>query len=721
MSDFLLEIGTEELPADFARLVISQLEQLVTNDFQQHRLKYGAIICSSTPRRIYLIVNGLASNSEDFVAEKKGPPSSKAFVNGSPTQAAVGFAKRCGISTDDLESRETDKGAFVFGRILEKGEPTFDLITRFVPKWINAFQGKRFMRWGEGEIRFARPIRWIVSLLDFREIKFKLPGTDPEIVSGCISRGHRLKESAISISSSKEYQDIMRSAGVIIDRVERANLIKNLVEQSSIDINAKPDLTSDLLNELTDLVEFPSLIRGEFQQDFLELPAEVLSTVMKVHQRYIPIYIKDSDIDPLALDAKNILAPCFFCISNGLPNSNDLIRDGNERVLKARFADAQFFVNADRSSSSAKRINQLKKVTFSEGLGSLYDRVMRIEWLADLFISKVDISSDNARFLKRSSYLCKHDLVSHMVGEFPELQGVIGAKYLLAEGEPREVALAVLEHYLPRGQGDVLPKSFTGSALALIERIELLLSIFAKGHRPSGSSDPYALRRTGNGVLQIIWNQKWKINLFDLLNSSINYWNELFPDFNFDSQELRKDLFDFFQMRIFSMLEEASFDLDLIHAVAGETTSHYRLLSDPTDVLKRISLLNELRESNTLELVHSVVNRASKLAEKGSLPLDVFSASNIVDPTLFEKNSETSMLDVVNSLEPICMSSSSNRYRSLVEGLSCSSKVLSEFFDGDESVMVMSENEAIRNNRLNLLSILRNQAHIIADFSLINS
>ena len=504
MSNFLLEIGTEELPADFARLVVSQVEDLVRKDLQRHRIVYKVLKCSSTPRRIYLIVNSLADYSDDLIEERKGPPAAKAFENGCPTQAAIGFAKRYGLSLDSLQVKETSKGDFVFGTVVEKGEAVAELLVKLIPLWINSLQGRRFMRWGVGDVRFSRPIRWIVSLLGDKEIPVILPDADPRISSTRLSRGHRLYEKEVLITSVDDYQLIMSKAGVIVNREDRATLIKNLVEKSASELNARPNLTNELLDELTDLVESPSLICGQFENAFLELPAEVLSTVMQVHQRYVPVYLNEALTDPLSLDAKKILTPYFLCICNSLPKSHDVVRGGNQRVLHARFADAQFFINADLSVSSSLRRDELKKVTFADGLGTLFDRVLRIEWLANLFHDKLKISSLDYENLRKAAFFCKNDLVSQMVGEFPELQGVMGAKYLLAEGENRDVALAVLEQYLPRGQGDDLPKSSIGSALALIERIELLLSIFLVGERPSGSSDPYALRRAGNGILQII-------------------------------------------------------------------------------------------------------------------------------------------------------------------------------------------------------------------------
>jgi len=386
-------------------------------------------------------------------------------------------------------------------------------------------------------------------------------------------------------------------------------------------------------------------------------------------------------------------------------------------VLKARLADAEFFVDVDRSIASIDRREQLARVTFAEGLGSLLDRVERIEWLTDLLVDQLDMSAPISVKARRAAHLCKHDLVSQMVGEFPELQGVIGGKYLLAEGEPREVALAVLEHYLPRGSGDALPESDAGAVLALAERLELLLSIYAKGERPSGSSDPYALRRAGNGLLQILWSKGWRLDLIALLEQATTNWSKLLPHYKVDPSALAAELCEFLRQRMLSLLEEVGTDIDLVQAVAGETVLIERLLSDPADARMRADLLVEMRRTGELLAVQAVVTRAARLAEKGDLPADVLSAAEVVDPDLFEKACEAEMLKVLEALEPISKDSSSERYSQLAEGLTSGSEALAAFFDGDQSVMVMTDDLAVRANRLNLLGILRNQAGVLADFS----
>ncbi len=717
MSNFLFEIGTEELPADFARSVLPQLEEMVRCDLDDSRLDHSEIICSSTPRRICVLVNSLADTARQKEEIRKGPPASHAFQNGEPTQAAVGFAKRFDLDVDLLEVRETPKGPFVFARILEKGQSSSELLIKLVPHWINRLQGKRFMRWGSADRKFSRPLRWLVCLLDDQVLPVKLLDCDPQLIATNQSHGHRLHKKRVTIHSVDKYLSILFQAGVVVSREKRSLLIKDLISEASKKLKANPDFTNSLFEELVDIVESPSLIIGQFDKSFLNLPAELLSTVMQSHQRYIPLSMIDAFKDPLALNAKGILLSNFLCISNGHIEASKNIIKGNERVLRARLSDAQFFINADLTTSSIERREKLSQVTFAEGLGSLLDRVKRIDWIATSIFKELNFTDVSLQNLKRSANFCKHDLVSQIVSEFPELQGIMGAKYLLSEGEPREVALTVLEHYLPRGAGDSLPSTIPGSLLALAERLELILSIFSKGERPSGSSDPYALRRSANGVLQIIWSRSWPLNLDSLLNQYVRQWSELFPNFQIDQTILLQDLFDFFRQRIISLLEENHIPTDIVQAVAGNSIPVQRLLENPKEVLIRSELLHEMRAKGTLNDIHTVVTRASRLADKGSLKLSVLSTSKDVDSKLFEKESEHQMFNLIRKLEPIINSYSETRFAELAQELAMGSGALAAFFDGEQSVMVMVDDLKIRNNRLNMLGILRNQAYILADFN----
>jgi len=720
VATFLLEIGTEELPADFARLVLGQLEPMVRRDLAEQRLSFDALHCTSTPRPIALQLDGLADAAEDLQEERKGPPAGQAFKDGEPTKAAIGFAQRCGLDPKQLEIRDTPKGPFVFAAVLECGRSSRELLSELIPNWLSALQGRRFMRWGAGERRFSRPIRWLVALLDAEVVPVSLPGSDPAVEAGNRSCGHRLIAPSVTIPHAEQYRQVLAEAGVQVERQQRRSWISEAVAGASKALEARADLPDELLEELTDLVERPSLLEGSVDGESLDLPAEVLSTVMRAHQRYVPLYNGKAEVDPLALQARGTLLPQFLCIANGLDAAAASIRRGNERVLKARLADAAFFVNADRAVSSGDRREQLARVTFAEGLGSLLDRCERLEWLAQLLASELKLAAETGAHAIRAAHLCKHDLVSQMVGEFPELQGLMGGKYLLAEGEPRAVAQAVLEHYQPKGADDAPPESDAGAVVALAERLELLLSIFAKGERPTGSSDPYALRRAGNGILQILWSRGWRLDLLRVLQQATEHWAQLLPAFAIDAAGLTAQLAEFLRQRLVSQLEEQGSDPDLVQAVTAESGGHQRLLQDPLDALDRLQLLAQLRSDQRLAPVQAVVQRAARLAEKGDLARDVLSAAKVVDPELFEQPSEAAMLAVLDELSAIVTQSGRERYASLCEVLAASASTLAEFFDGDTSVMVMADVEAVRCNRLNLLAVLRNQSAVLADFAAIS-
>ncbi|MCT0230797.1 glycine--tRNA ligase subunit beta [Synechococcus sp. CS-1324] len=717
MATFLLEIGTEELPADFVRLALPQLERQVRASLSSQRLGHGLVRSTGTPRRLAITVAALPSHQQDLEEDRKGPPAGAAFADGAPTPSAHGFARRCGVAIGDLEIRQTAKGPFVFARTRQAGQSTAAVLAGEIPGWVNALQGRRFMRWGEGEQRFSRPVRWLVALLDEQPIPIELPGCDPVVRSGRLSRGHRLSRAVVTIPAAAAYAETLAAAGVQVEREDRARWIREAVETAASTCSARPDFPTELFEELVDLVESPSLIEGRVEERFLALPLEVLSTVMRTHQRYIPLLHAKAPDDPLALDATETLLPRFLCIGNGRPEAIETIRRGNERVLRARLADAEFFLAADRAVTSEQRREQLASVTFAEGLGSLLDRAERLEWLSGLLLDQLNLPESSALSARRAAHLCKNDLVSQMVGEFPELQGVMGAKYALAEGEARPVALAVLEHYLPRGAADQLPSSDAGAIVALAERLELLLSVYAKGERPSGSSDPYALRRAGNGLVQILLERGWALDLSTVLQDGTAHWQQQLPELSLDAAALATELTDVVRLRLINLLEEQGFDTDLVQAVAGDRAAAGRLVADVADVRRRVELLAELRSTGALAPLQAVVQRASRLAEKGSLDTTILDPMAVVNPALFSSASEQGMLRVLKDLLPITADQAEDRYRTLATELIGGAPALAAFFDGDTSVMVMADDPAVRTNRLNLLGVLRNQSLVLADFS----
>ena len=716
---FLLEIGTEELPADFVRQALDQLQQRVSRDLREARLGHGAVSVFGTPRRLVVSVVDLEDRQPDLEEDRKGPPVAQAFKDGIPGPAAIGFAKRCGVDPSALEQRDTPKGPCVFATVLTPGQACVELLQGLIPQWIDALQGRRFMRWGTGAQRFSRPIRWLLALKGSKVIPVVLGGADPEVRSDRFSRAHRLHgDEPLSIASAEQFGETLAAAGVVVDRAERAKRIRTSLDQSAQAANGTPDCPESLFEELVDLVEDPRILEGTIAERFLQLPPEVISTVMQAHQRYVPLQVPGLEADPLRLTAEAVLRPQFLLVGNGLAPASSLIVRGNERVLGARLADAEFFLDVDRRQSSESRREALDRVTFAEGLGSLLDRSERIERLTGLLLKQLGLDQSVVDAAQRAAHFCKNDLVSQMVGEFPELQGLMGGKYLLEEGELRDVALAVVEHYLPRGAGDALPATPAGAVVALAERLELLLSIFAKGERPTGSSDPYALRRAGNGVVQILWGMAWRLDLMAFLSNAVEEWAALFPAFAVDASQLHNDLCQLMRQRIVSQLEDDGFAPDLVQAVAGEAVSSQRLLSDPLDVKQRIQLLRDLRDSGQLDAVQAVVQRAAKLAEKGDLARDQLVAGEVVEAERFESASEKDLFAALEQLQPLAQQRS---YKALADALIAATPALQAFFDGDTSVMVMVDDAALRLNRLNLLAVLRNQASVLAEFESIQS
>lgn len=710
---FLLEIGTEELPADFVPSALQQLEQRVRTDLSDLRLAHGELSVTGTPRRLLVVVNDLIDAQPDLEEDRKGPPVSQALVDGQPGPAAIGFAKRCGVDPSDLQPRDTPKGPCLFARVKTPGQATTALLSDCIPRWIDALQGRRFMRWGSGEQRFSRPVRWLVVLFGDAVIPVTLDAADPVVTSGRSSRGHRLHHPLEAVRTAEDLLSQLAEAGVMVNRAQRAETIRAAIAQEADRLDGEADCPESLFEELVDLVEAPSVLKGTIADRFLDLPPEVIVTVMQAHQRYVPLRQPQAASDPLQLQARDVLRPEFLLVGNGVDSAASTIISGNERVLAARLADAEFFLTVDRRQSSEQRRQSLDRVTFAEGLGTLLDRSERISWVMDQLLLALQSEETIACHARRAAHLCKHDLVCQMVGEFPELQGVMGGKYLLEEGEDRHVALAVAEHYQPAGAADAPPASEAGALLALAERIELLLSIFAKGQRPTGSSDPYALRRAGNGIVQILWTHGWRLPLQSLFAKAATHWAERFPAFKVEASVLANDLGQLLCQRMVSQFEEEGFPIDLVQAVSGEGVSAERLLEDPVDARDRLLLLKDLRHSGRLQGIQAVVQRASRLADKGDLTEWSLATDDVVDAALFDSPSEAALLAELQAMSPLALA---RDYAGLAQKLEGAARALEAFFDGDQSVMVMAEDPGVRRNRLNLLGVLRNQASVLARF-----
>ncbi len=735
MPNFLLELGTEELPASFVVGSAQQWQRLVPATLAEESLTNDSINVYATPRRLAVLVKGLPVQQLDREEEVKGPPASSAFKDGKPTKAAEGFAKKQGVEIDALEVRATDKGDFVF--VLKKipGRMSADILTELVPQWINKLEGKRFMRWADGDLKFPRPIRSLVALLDDTVLPITLVSGSDTVKSDRISQGHRVLYTpptpplgkgetslptpplgkggtgGVSIPQAEDYVECLRAACVEVDRTQRKNLIKAQVEAAATKQGGYAAITEDLLEEVTDLVEWPNAVVGKFDEEFLILPPEVITTIIVTNQRYFPI-LKSPDYPELL--------PYFITISNGDPAKAAIIAAGNERVVRARLADGQFFYKADLVKPLEDYLPKLEKVTFQEDLGTVRAKVDRLCKIANLIAKQLQITDEEQADVARAALLCKADLVTQMVYELPEMQGIMGQKYALASGESEQVATAIFEHYLPKGAGDNLPQTLTGQVVAIADKLDTLVSIFGLGMLPTGSSDPFALRRAANAITNIIWAAQLPVNLHKLLAEVVAEFTAARPE---TPAELLSQLYEFFLQRIRTLLqEEKNVDYDLVNAVLGENDPEYteRALRDLLDALERALFLQQIRNNQTLDLIYETVNRSTRLAAQGDLDKVELEPKTAVKPELFQKSSEQAFYDAVVQLVPQTkLSKQTRNYQQLVESLTEIAPAVSNFFDGPESVLVMDSDPEIKRNRLNLLGLLRNHARVLADFGAI--
>ncbi len=710
---FLLEVGTEELPANFLSDALTQWQERIPKSLEVNSLSSTSVEVYGTPRRLAVLIKGLPSQQPDREEEIKGPPAQAAFKDGQPTPAAIGFARRQGVELEALEVRPTDKGDFVFVQRSTPGRPVADILTELVPQWILNLEGKRLMRWGDGDMKFSRPIRWLVALLNETVLPIELVDGSEKIKSDRISQGHRvLHPKPVTITQATDYVNTLRSAYVTVDPEERANLIKKQVQVAAQQSGGHTVIYPDLLEEVTNLVEYPSAVVGKFEPEFLQLPTEVVTEVMVTHQRYFPVFKEGN--------SQEELLPNFITVSNGDPQKSNIIAVGNERVIRARLADGQFFYQADLAKPLENFLPQLEKVTFQEELGSVRLKVDRIVKITGQINTQLQLEENQSQKNQRAALLCKADLVTQMVYEFPELQGIMGQKYALASGEDAEVANAIFQHYLPTGAGDILPGTLTGQVVGLADRLDTLVSIFGLGLIPSGSSDPFALRRAANAVVKIIWFDDLQINLESLLEQITA---DFAAAYNKDKAQLITALQEFFLQRIRTLLqEEKQIDYDLVNAVLGENDPEYaeRALQDLLDVRDRALYLQQIRNDGTLDKIYETVNRSTRLAAQGDLDTKQLEPTTVVNQELFQKPSESAFYNAIVDLVPQTQAAQESRnYQLLVTGLEKIAPTVSSFFDGPDSVLVMDSNPEIKRNRLHLLGLLRNHARILADFGAI--
>lgn len=709
MVTFLLEVGTEELPASFVDSALEQWRSRIPTSLSDSFLTSESIELYGTPRRLAVLIKGLPTQQPDREEKVKGPSAQAAFKDGKPTKAAEGFARSRSVDVSAFEIQSTDRGEFIFITQKVSGRPTAEILKELIPQWIFGLEGKRFMRWGDGDLRFPRPIRWLVTLIDDAVLPIALVNGSESFTSDRLSQGHRVLHPApLSIPNAAEYVACLKAASVEVDPALREATITEQVHAAARTVGGVASISPDLLKEVRDLVEFPSAVVGQFDPKFLELPTEVIIMEMESHQRYFPV---------LKAEGSSELLPYFITISNGDPTKAAVISAGNERVIRARLSDGKYFFDLDRKQPLENYLPRLEKVTFQEDLGSVRDKVDRILTISRLIADQLQVTPAEKSIIERSALLCKADLVTQMVGEFPELQGIMGQKY--AVDEPPAVATAIFEHYLPRGAGDRLPQTLAGQVVGLSDRLDTLVGIFSLGILPTGSSDPFALRRAANGIVNVIWTANLSLDLSQLLQQVCEAAQQAAQK---KAASLQEQLRDFFLQRVRTLLQERGVDYDLVNAVLGENDAEYaeRTLQDLLDVRDRALFLQSIRQNQTIDRIYETVNRASRLAAQGDLNTTQLDPTAVIRPDLFKQPSEQELYDALIQLVPQTERARSQRnYQQLVEALAQVAPTVSNFFDGAQSVMVMDADLEVRKNRLNLLGLLRNHARVLADFGAI--
>ena len=680
----LFEIGTEEIPAGFMEPALSFMERYITRAFNTQRVDHGDIITMGTPRRLVLMAKDVAETQRDKVEEVMGPPAKVAFDEaGNPTKAALGFAKGQGVAVEDLKVKETPKGAYVYVLKEEKGGQTMELLPGILEQLVRSIPFKKSMRWGNRDIRFARPIHWFLALFGEEVVEFEIEG----IKSGRITYGHRfLAPDPIELARPEDYMEAMEKARVVVDHKARRASIWEQVQREAARVGGVPQEDEDLLNEVNFLVEYPVATCGTFDQEFLELPPEVLITPMKEHQKYFPVF-----------DREGKLMNHFVVVNNILTDDMDLITQGNERVLRARLADARFFFQEDKETPLMDMFEKLKDVVFQEKLGTSYEKVMRFRQLALFMAEKV--APDKKDLVDRTALLCKADLESQMVYEFPELQGVMGREYARIQGEPREVYLGIYEHYLPRFAGDELPTTVTGALVGIADRIDTIVGCFGIGLIPTGSEDPYGIRRDTLGIIHVILSQGFRLSLGELIDKALEILGDKVER---DPREVKEEVLNFLRQRLYHLWISEGFRQDLVDAVLSAG------FDDLVATKKRLEALVAFSQDPNFEALMTTFKRVVNI-----LPPDF--TRDQVDPQLLTKDEEKALYQALLQLEgKVEELVAQENYLEALKTIATLKEKVDAFFDG---VLVMDKDEAIKNNRLALLKRIARLFTGIADLS----
>nr|WP_295609407.1 glycine--tRNA ligase subunit beta [uncultured Terrisporobacter sp.] len=678
----LLEIGVEELPSRFGQTTLDQIENNLSKLLKEERVNFDNIDKYATPRRLTFVIKNLADKASDLEEEVKGPAKKIAVdEEGNFTKPALGFMKSKGLDPENVYFKQVGNAEYLFGTIKQSGKETAEILKNIIPTAIKNVTFPKAMRWGGKNMRFARPIRWMVALLNDNVLDVNLEG----IKASNVTKGHRfLGEREFEVNSVEDYFEKLEKNYIILDQHKRKAMIKEQAIEVANSLGGEVELDDDLLEEITFLVEYPTAFYGEFEEDYVKLPKEVVTTPMKEHQRYFPV----------SKDGK--LLPYFIAVRNGDSHRIDIVKAGNEKVLKARLADALFFYKEDTKKPLESFVDKLQTVVFQAKLGTVYDKSLRIDKLSQTILNELNMS-ESAKNTQRAAKLCKADLVTNMVFEFTELQGIMGRDYAKVGGENEEVCQAIFEHYLPRYAGDILPETNAGIALSIADKLDSIAGFFAIGIKPSGSQDPYALRRQALGILSILLDKKLSVNLNNLINAALDNYSNL----EFNKEEVASQIVEFFVERVKNLFKDLGIRYDVIDAVLNNN------LNDISDIHTRALELNRWLQKDELVEMLTAFNRVSTLAQKATI--------DIVKEELLKEDAEIKLYNVFKEIklnvESLLVD---KKYNEALDAFATLRPLVDNLFD---NVMVMDKDESVKENRLGLLKQIYSTMLTICDLS----
>ena len=688
--DLLVEIGTEELPPKALKRLATAFSSGVQQGLDKSQLVFENIQWYATPRRLAVLVTALDTHQSDKQVQRRGPALTAAFgEDGCATPAAQGFAKSCGVAVEDLERLETDKGAWLVFNTVEKGQTTSQLIPDIVKNSLDQLPIPKRMRWGSLDAEFVRPVHWLVLLFGNEVINAEILS----VKAGRETRGHRFHHpDALYISEPKAYEPLLETEGrVIVDFEKRCEAIKALIVEAAAKVQGTAIIDGALLEEVASMVEWPMAVTGNFDKHFLEVPHEVLITTMKDNQKYFHV-----------VDASGKLMPHFITMSNIDSKKPEYVKQGNEKVVRPRFVDAEFFWKQDRQTRLGERLESLGNVVYQQKLGTLFDKVQRVARLASIMAESMKI---DAPLAERAALLSKCDLMTDMVGEFPSLQGVMGRYYASHDGEPEELCTAMDEQYKPRFAGDSLPQSKLGQIISVSDKLDSIVGIFAIDQAPTGDKDPFALRRAALGVLRIVIENRLDTDIVSLIDASIESYKSRLPDIK--KPTLAKTCYDFIMERARAYYIETGVAVDVFDSVLAQQPTQ------PFDFDQRVKAVNAFRELPEAESLSAANKRIANILK------DTSTAKQKVDVSLLKENAEKKLYETLQVLtgkvEPLFKE---RNYQEALSALANLRESVDKFFD---DVMVMVDDEKLKNNRLALLQSLRSLFLEVADLSRLQS